>query len=206
MIKYYCGKEYILRQHYFHRRWHVNNLINAIYCWDTYPQFTWGGNWYENPLYFIFLSCTPDSFDLFMRLTLLMLQSNLYEMPLFFVSSPWLMLTACPRSLPFISCNIQFKTHPGCCRLKTPFPCVCANRIVLHFCVTSVTSFWKCSRYAWMGGDLRVKWGHTKGITSPSCHGSTWGSPKCSYRDVAERKMNWLKSLLCGYWKLDWNM
>lgn len=137
-------------------------------------------------LYFIFLSCTPDSLDLFTKLTLLMLQSNLYEMPLFFVLLPWLMLTAHLCSLSFISVNIQFKTHSGCCWLKHFFPCVCADWVVLHFCVLSHLPLEVF--YAWMGGDLRVERGHTKGITSPSWRGSTWGSPKCSYGEVAGGK------------------
>ena len=71
----------------------------------------------------VFLSRAPDSFDLFMRLTLLMLQSNLYEMPLFFVSSPWLMPTACPGSVSFISVHNTTWLLP----VNTLFPFICAN-------------------------------------------------------------------------------
>lgn len=54
--------------------------------------------WNESHICFYFLGCAPDSRDLLAELALLMSESNLYQEPLFFGLSSWLMRTT---STPF---------------------------------------------------------------------------------------------------------
>lgn len=107
-------------------------------------------------------------------------------------------------NLTFMRCHFSLYYHLEWCWLPNPahclsfhatfsskrilwmlFPRVCVHWVVLRFCVLGHLPL---EVHAWMGGDLGVEQGHTKGITSPSWHGSAWGSPRCSYREVAGGK------------------
>lgn len=135
-----------------------------------------------------------------------MLQSNLYEMPLCFLLSSWLMLTT---HFPSHCHSFHIlKKLSGWSFIYIYIYSICpfslglfGDQTALYLCVTSVTSLWKCSSRAWMGADPGVELGHTKGITSPSWCGSTWVSPKWNYTEVAGGKFS---SLPHWTWPRHW--
>lgn len=107
VILYHLKVNYVLVNHY-RGCWHVNHLMKTIPMQMPPFHFYLKRIWNENLFVFIFSAVQPDSLDLFPELVLLMLQPNLYQKPLFFGLSTWLMQTALPRSLSFI--------FPGCFR------------------------------------------------------------------------------------------
>lgn len=74
--------------------WHVNHLMKTIPVQMSPFHFYLKRIWNENLFVFIFSAAHHDSLDLFPELALLMLQPNLYQKPLFFGLSTWLMQTA----------------------------------------------------------------------------------------------------------------
>lgn len=78
--------------------------------------------------------------------------------------------------------------------IPNPFSMIFMQTGLLCTSVSSTTSLWKCSWHAWMGGDLGMELGHTKGTTSPSWHGSFRDSLCVTTKKLLGESTNWLLS------------